>query len=272
MPPPSSTAVAPTATSPPSAPSRGPSRCSTSSVPRPRTRTRFPLLTSPRQPSRWDPGACRRCHGTTTPPRRALRRRRPRTSSTTACSRSTPPPPPTASTRREGHRRARAQPRTGWTWTGPRCLVVLARAHVPALHGGKKNGGGIFNAAGPSYTVLSFFEWVKNVTVCHYVLPELRHGPELQYEGRPSGSCRHGGRVLPTATGALGVPGGASSGRHGAGVPVLPLPVPRLALAGPGRPRRALPPPGLRRRRRLLQAHRRGHSQSSGVERVTGCS
>uniref|UniRef100_A0A804UK35 Uncharacterized protein n=1 Tax=Zea mays TaxID=4577 RepID=A0A804UK35_MAIZE len=103
------------------------------------------------------------------------------------------------------------------------------------------------------------------------VLPELRHGPELQYEGRPSGSCRHGGRVLPTATGALGVPGGASSGRHGAGVPVLPLPVPRLALAGPGRPRRALPPPGLRRRRRLLQAHRRGHSQS-GVERVTGCS
>jgi hypothetical protein len=152
------------------------------------------------QPSRWDPGACRRCHGTTTPPRRALRRRRPRTSSTTACSRSTPPPPPTgkcaralrlpapnstvpaaywlwfeaASTRREGHRRARAQPRTGWTWTGPRCLVVLARAHVPALHGGKKNGGGIFNAAGPSYTVLSFFEWVKNVTVCHYVrVPQL---------------------------------------------------------------------------------------------------
>lgn len=54
------------------------------------------------QPSRWDPGVCRRCHGTTTPPRRPLRRRRrprttptARTSSTTACSHSTPPPPPT---------------------------------------------------------------------------------------------------------------------------------------------------------------------------------
>ena len=59
------------------------------------------------QPSRWDPGACRRCHGTTTPPRRPLRRsRRPRTtptagtSSTTACSHSTPPPPPTGKSAR----------------------------------------------------------------------------------------------------------------------------------------------------------------------------
>lgn len=56
------------------------------------------------QPSRWAPGACRRCRGTTTPPRR--RRHRPRTttpptartSSTTACSRSTPPPPPPTGT------------------------------------------------------------------------------------------------------------------------------------------------------------------------------
>lgn len=56
------------------------------------------------QPSRWGPGACRRCRGTTTPPRRLLRRRRrPRTtppmaattSNTTAFSPSTPPPPPT---------------------------------------------------------------------------------------------------------------------------------------------------------------------------------
>jgi hypothetical protein len=33
---------------------------------------------------------------------------------------------------------AQAQPRTGWTWTGPRCLVVLARAHVPACTAAQK--------------------------------------------------------------------------------------------------------------------------------------
>ena len=36
---------------------------------------------------------------------------------------------------------AQAQPRTGWTWTGPRCLVVLARAHVPACTAAEKKGG-----------------------------------------------------------------------------------------------------------------------------------
>ncbi|KAL5680029.1 hypothetical protein ACJX0J_006414, partial [Zea mays] len=99
------------------------------------------------------------------------------------------------------------------------------------------------------------------------VRPELRRGPELQCEGRPGGSWRHG-RVLPA--GALRVPGGGGSAgrhggggaqRHGAGVPVLPLPpVPRLAG---GSRRRALLPPGLRRRRprRRLQAHRHGRSQ-----------